>query len=74
MARHAHPERIYRAQRLGIRNRLAAVEMTEEAADRWCDAWEAESARQGLEPGEDYWTLAIGGSRRIGPLGRHPTA
>jgi hypothetical protein len=55
VSRRGDPERILRAHRLGVRNRLAAQEMSEAVADRWCDAWEAEAARQGTAPGPGYW-------------------
>lgn len=29
------------------------------AVSRWCDAWEAEADRRGLEPGAAYWEDGI---------------
>jgi hypothetical protein len=48
--------------------------MTEPRAEAWCDAWEAEATRQGIERGmSDYWKLGTYWIwlRRYG--GRSPT-
>lgn len=48
-------ERIHRARRAAIRNRLTGSGMDPDVAERWCDAWEAEAALQGLVSDGDYW-------------------
>jgi hypothetical protein len=48
-------ERINQARRAAIRNRLISSGKDPAVAERWCDAWEAEAALQGLEQGSDYW-------------------
>ena len=55
MSRHADPERIYQARRAAIRNRLIGSRKDPDMAERWCDAWEADAALQGVERGRDYW-------------------
>lgn len=55
------PERNTRdsALRLTARARLLALQVPPFAITRWCDAWEAEAARQGLEPSAEYWNDGI---------------
>ena len=48
-------DRIHQARRVAIRNRLLGGAMDLDVAERWCDAWEAEAALQGIERGRDYW-------------------
>jgi hypothetical protein len=49
-------ERIFRAWRAAIRNRLLTITgMERDIAERWCDAWEAEATRQGLPRDSEYW-------------------
>lgn len=48
-------ERINQARRAAIRNRLISSGKDRAVAERWCDAWEAEAALQGLERGSGYW-------------------
>jgi hypothetical protein len=56
MARPARPDRIHLARRAAIRNGLTDRGMSLENAERWCDAWELEAERQGLERASpDYW-------------------
>lgn len=56
MTRRADPERIHLARRAAVRNRLTGEGMSEELAEHWCDAWEAEAARRKLERlSPDYW-------------------
>ncbi len=47
------------ALRLTARARLLAVRVPPFAITRWCDAWEAEAARQRLEPSKEYWNDGI---------------
>lgn len=42
-------ERIDQARRAAIRNRLISSGKDPAVAERWCDAWEAEAALQGLD-------------------------
>ena len=55
VARRADPELIHQARRVAVRNRLTGSGMDLDVAERWCDAWEAEAALQGISPGRDYW-------------------
>ena len=55
MARRADPERIHEARRAAIRNRLIGSGKDPDLAERWCDAWEAEAALQGIARSSDYW-------------------
>ena len=55
MARHGDPQRIHLARRTAIRNALTGSGMDPDVANRWCDAWEAEAALQGLDPSSAYW-------------------
>ena len=55
MAHRADPERIYQARRAAIRNTLISSGKEPEVAERWCDAWEAEAAVQGISRNSDYW-------------------
>ena len=48
-------ERIYRARRAAIRNRLIGSGKDLAVAERWCGAWEAEAALRGLARDGDYW-------------------
>ncbi|MDO8484289.1 MAG: hypothetical protein Q7S35_05025 [Candidatus Limnocylindrales bacterium] len=49
-------ERIHQARRAAIRHRLlTSTGMDPGVAERWCDAWEAEAALQGLARDSDYW-------------------
>jgi hypothetical protein len=57
MTRRADPERIHLARRTAIRNTLISGGQDRDVAERWCDAWEAEAALQGLEQGSDYWDV-----------------
>ena len=59
VSRRADPRRIQVARRTAVRNLLADDGMPVETADAWCDAWEAEADRLGLEPDSEYWTLGI---------------
>jgi len=57
MTRHADPERIHQARRAATRNGLTDHGMPLEEAERWCDAWEAESERLDLPKDKNYWTV-----------------
>jgi hypothetical protein len=60
MARRADPERIFTARRMAVRNTLASEAMPTETADAWCDAWQDEAERLGLERmSTEYWTLGL---------------
>lgn len=49
-------ERIHQARRAAIRNRLLGGSgMDPDIAERWCNAWEAEAALQGLARDRAYW-------------------
>jgi hypothetical protein len=58
MSRRGDPERIFQAQRAGVRARLTGTGMQPETADRWLDAWVLEAT--GLELPKDgrYWQAA----------------
>jgi len=56
MARRSHPERIFEAQRQGVRARLIGTNrMQPETADRWLDAWVLEAAALDLPRDGAYW-------------------
>ena len=55
MTRRGDPERIHAARRSAIRDVLISSGKDPTVAERWCDAWEAEAALQGLEQGSAYW-------------------
>jgi hypothetical protein len=55
MSRRSTPERIDQARRAATRNRLICERMTEETAEAWIAAWEANAAQDGLERGSAYW-------------------
>jgi hypothetical protein len=50
MSRRADPERIFEAQRAGVRARLLGTGMTPETADRWLDACVLEAAARWSGP------------------------
>ena len=56
MSRRADPERIHLARRDAIRNHIMQTRgLDVDVAERWCNAWEAEAALQGLERGSAFW-------------------
>ena len=56
MSRRPDPARIHQARRAAIRNTIMQSRgLDQDVAERWCDAWEAEAALQGLERGSAYW-------------------
>jgi hypothetical protein len=59
MARRPDPERIDQARRAANRNRLIGEGVTEETADAWIAAWEAQAAQDGLERGSAYWQAGV---------------
>jgi hypothetical protein len=48
-------ERIFAAQREGVRQRPMGTGMQPETADRWLDAWTLEAAGRGLPRDGRYW-------------------
>ena len=55
MARRSTPERIDAARRAAVRASLIGEGASEETADAWIAAWEAQAAEDGLERGSAYW-------------------
>ena len=51
--------RVETALRLLTRARLLSMQVPGYAVGRWCDAWEAEAARRGLEPSAESWEDGI---------------
>jgi hypothetical protein len=51
-------ERIFAAERAGVRNRLIGNGMTPETADRWLNAWVFEATGRGLPRNGRYWQAA----------------
>ena len=51
--------RLETALRILTKARLISMQVPAYAVSRWCDAWEAEAARRGLEPGSAYWEDGI---------------
>lgn len=55
------PERVRRTTRARVRASLIRVGTDPRTADRWCDLWETEAARQRLaNDGEHFWDAAKG--------------
>jgi hypothetical protein len=55
MTERDQPKAHDQARRTAIRTALTQGGMDPGAAERWCDAWEAEAALQGLDQGPAYW-------------------
>ncbi len=56
MARRTNAVGIDQARRAAIRNAIMRGRgLDVDVAERWCDAWEAESALQGVERDRDFW-------------------
>jgi hypothetical protein len=51
--------RLETALRMLTKARLLSMQVPNYALGRWCDAWEAEAARRGLEPSADSWEDGI---------------
>ena len=47
-------ERLETALRILTKARLVSMQVPNFAIGRWCDAWEAEAERRGLEPSADF--------------------
>lgn len=60
MARRSDPERLYLAHRAGHASRLRSqAKLSEEQAERWLTAWEAEAALRGLDRRSgEFWARA----------------
>jgi hypothetical protein len=72
MSRRAAPARIDEARRAATRNRLIGEGVTEATADAWIAGWDAQAARDGIEPGRVYWErgwewIASERQRRVRP-------
>jgi hypothetical protein len=52
-------ERLEFALRTVTKARLLAMQVPAFAVGAWCDAWEAEADRRGLEPGAGSWEDGI---------------
>jgi len=48
-------ERIFQARRAGCPHALMGGGVSPEQAERWCDAWELEAARQGIGRSSEFW-------------------
>jgi hypothetical protein len=51
--------RLETALRILTKARLLSLHVPTYVVSRWCDAWEAEAARRGLEPSADSWEDGI---------------
>jgi len=60
MARHADPERLYIAHRLGLAGRLIReAHLRPDTAERWISAWESEARQRRLDARTaDWWAVA----------------
>jgi len=72
VARRSTPERIFQARRAATRNGLTDYGMPVEIAEAWCDEWQDEAERQGLErltsaywDDADKWIAEQRKSRRL---------
>jgi hypothetical protein len=52
-------DRLETALRMLTKARLLSMQVPAFAVGRWCDAWEAEAERRGLELGADAWEDGI---------------
>ena len=52
------PERIFAAQRAGVRARLIGTGMDAETANRWLDVWVLEAATRDLPRDGAFWDAA----------------
>ena len=56
MSHHDDPGRDHLARRAAIRDVIMESKgLNTDVAERWCDAWEAEAALQGLDRDTTYW-------------------
>lgn len=53
------PTRVETALRILTKARLLSMQVPSFAVGRWCDAWEAEADRRGLEPSAETWEDGI---------------
>jgi hypothetical protein len=53
------PARVESALRMLTKARLVSMRVPAFAVGRWCDAWEAEAKRRGLESSADTWEDGI---------------
>ena len=53
------PPRVETALRILTKARLLTLRVPAYAVGRWCDAWEAEADRRGLEPSAESWEEGI---------------
>jgi hypothetical protein len=53
------PTRVATALRVLTKARLLSMHVPAFAVGRWCDAWETEAERRGLEPSADSWEDGI---------------
>ena len=53
-------DRLETALRMLTKARLMSMHVPGFAVGRWCDAWEAEAERRGLEPRADWGEVGIG--------------
>jgi len=58
VSRRSTPERIDQARQAATRSRLIGEGATEETADAWLAAWEAQAADVGLDRGAAHWDAA----------------
>ena len=59
VTRRADPQRVFEAQRAGVRARLIGTDrMPPEPADRWLDAWVLEAATRDVPRYGAYWNAA----------------
>jgi hypothetical protein len=60
MSRRGDPERIFDAQRQGVRARLTGTDRIQpETADRWLEAWVLEAATRDLAKDGVYWNAGF---------------
>lgn len=66
---------VVRASREFVRGEIIAAGRSREDADAWCDAWEAEARRLGIDSHiRDYWTIGSVWIREQRGLKRAPAA
>jgi hypothetical protein len=56
MSRPVEPNHAHLERRAAIRDIIMESRgLDRDVAERWCDAWEAEAALRGVEPGGAFW-------------------
>jgi hypothetical protein len=67
------PKQLYEAKRAAVHARLVSEHESVENAERWCLAWEAQAANEGLRwDAVEFWREGSGWIRAERAAGRKP--